>query len=108
MNISQTGVKRLHFDRIMASGGLTKIDENSFNYSCLIAESAVGGTTKLPTWVELKPQPIPQINGVDMATGATVGFFGPTNKENAAGAERPLRGRIRAPNCWTKEEQGKS
>jgi hypothetical protein len=89
MNVSQTGAnKRLLFDRIMASGGVTKIDENSFKYSRLIAASAVGGTTKLPTWVDLMPQPIPQIDGVDMATGATVGFFGPTNKENVAGVER--------------------
>ena len=88
MNATQTGAKRVLFDRIMASGRVTKIDEDSFKYSCLIAESAVvGGTTKLPTWVDLTPQPIPQINGVDMATGATVGFFGPTSKENVAGAE---------------------
>ncbi len=80
MNITQTGAKRVLFDRIMASGRVTKIDENSFIYSHFIAESAVvGGTTKLPTWVDLTPQPIPQMNGVDMATGATVGFFGPTN-----------------------------
>ena len=91
MNVSQTGAnKRLLFDRIMASGGVTKIDENRFKYSRLIAASAVGGTTKLPTWVDLMPQPIPQIDGVDMATGATVGFFGPTNKENVAGAERHI------------------
>ncbi len=89
---------------------MTKIDENSFKYSRLIAESAVGGMTKLPTLVDLKPQPIPQINGVDMATGATVGIFVPTNKENVAGAERqlPLRGRNRAPNIWTKDEEGES
>jgi hypothetical protein len=74
----------------MASGGVTKIDENSFKYSRVIAKSAVGGTTKLPTWVDLTLQPIPQINGVSMATGATVGFFGPTNKENVAGAERHI------------------
>ena len=48
----------------------------------------MGETTKLPTWVDLMPQPIPQIDGVNMATGATVGFFGPTNKQNVAGAER--------------------
>jgi hypothetical protein len=43
---------------------------------------------RLPTWVDLQPQPIPQIDGADMETGATVGFFGPTNKENVAWAER--------------------
>ncbi len=52
MNVTQTGAKRVLFDRIMASGRVTKIDEDSFKYSCLIAESAVvGGTMKLPTWI---------------------------------------------------------
>ncbi len=43
MNVSQAGAKRPLFDRILASGGVTKIDENSFKYSRVIAESAVGG-----------------------------------------------------------------
>ena len=44
--------------------------------------------TNIPTWILLTPEDVPAVRGIDMGTGAERGFFGPTNKENAAGAKR--------------------
>ncbi len=84
INVSQNGSKRILFNKILVEleGVMTKIDENTFKYSRAITKAAVGGTRKLATWINLNPQAIPQVDGVDMATDATVGFFGPTIKEN--------------------------
>ena len=84
MNVSQTGSKRIYPG---LKGVMTKIDENTFKYSRAITKVAVGRTRKLATWINLNLQAILQVDGVDMATGAIVGFFGSTNKENAEGAE---------------------
>jgi hypothetical protein len=40
----------------------------------------------VPTWVILTPEPVPPISGMDMRTGAQIGFFGPTNPTNLEGA----------------------
>ena len=34
------------------------------------------------------PEVVPPVNGIDMGTGASIGFFGPTNKENAVGGKQ--------------------
>jgi hypothetical protein len=38
--------------------------------------------------LHLKGKPVVPVDGIDMTTGATFGFYGPTNKENAMGAVR--------------------
>jgi hypothetical protein len=43
---------------------------------------------KIPTWILLTPEEEPPVAGVDMGTGAQIGFSGPTNQENAVGATR--------------------
>ncbi len=40
----------------------------------------------VPAWVILTPEPVPPISGMDMRTGAQIGFFGPTNPANSEGA----------------------
>ncbi len=43
---------------------------------------------KIPTWILLTPKDVPTVKDIDMQTGAEKGFYGPNNKENAAGAKR--------------------
>ena len=88
LNIAHAGSKRKLFDRIRDSAGNGRIDKvvddnNSFDYHREIVKGE-----KVPTWLLLRPEPVPPIDGVDMATGAQSGFFGPTNKENAVGGVR--------------------
>ena len=40
---------------------------------------------KKEAWIVLTPEVVPTIPGVNLATGAHVGFYGPTNRENAVG-----------------------
>ncbi len=37
-------------------------------------------------WIILNPEQVPEVEGIDMATGTQKGFFELTNKENAVGA----------------------
>jgi hypothetical protein len=85
LNIAQSGSKRKLFDRICNSGNgrIDKVDDDSFDYHREIVKGE-----KVPTWLLLCPEPIPHIPGIDMATGAQSGFFGPRNKENAVGRLR--------------------
>ena len=83
VGVSPYGTKRKLFDRIRDSGKVVKVDDDSFDYRRQI----VAGE-KIPTWVILNPEPAVAVPGVDMATGAAFGFYGPTNKENAVGGER--------------------
>jgi hypothetical protein len=82
VGVSPYGTKRKLFDRIRDSGKVVKVDDDSFDYRRQI----VAGE-KIPTWVILNPEPAVAVPGVDMATGAAFGFYGPTNKENAVGGE---------------------
>ena len=86
LNIGQSGSKRKLFDRIrdFGNGRIDKVDDDSFDYH----REIVNGE-KVPTWLLLRPEPIPPIPGIDMATGTQPGFFGPTNKENAVGGGAP-------------------
>ena len=47
-----------------------------------------GTRTWIPRWVVLKPEDVPEVEGIDMAVGAEEGFFAPTNKENSVGGEQ--------------------
>jgi hypothetical protein len=68
------------FDRIWDSGKeeVEKLGNNDFNY-CL---AFIAGKKK-PTWLLLLPEAVPPVQGVDMAMGTQVGYFGRTNKKNA-------------------------
>ena len=83
LGIAKTGVKRKLFDRIRDSTHVVKVDDDSFDYQREIIPGEV-----FPTWIILTPEPVPVVPGIDMATGAQTGFFGPTNKENAVGGVR--------------------
>ena len=64
---------------------------NTFKYSCPVVEGEAGDAgevIKPPLWVELQGQPVTPVDGIDMATGASFGFYVPTNQENATGGVR--------------------
>ncbi len=61
-------------------------------------------------WVILTPEPVVAVPGVDMATGASFGFYGATKKENAVGGERndfatKEADRIKHPEFESKKEE---
>ena len=80
--MSMHGKKRLLFNHIRDSSGVTKVSADKFDYR---HTSVVG--VKVPTWVILTPKVVPPFDGIDMDTGFLIGFFGPTNKENAVGGK---------------------
>jgi len=82
LSTSDDGKKQLLFNRIRDSSGVMKVSDDKFEYR---HASVVG--VKVPTWVILTPEVIPPVDGIDMGTGASIGFFGPTNKENAVGGK---------------------
>ncbi len=63
---------------------MTKISDTTFEYQQ--AKTNVSGGVKIPTWILLTPEEVPPVGGEDMGTSAQIGFFGPTNQENAVGA----------------------
>jgi hypothetical protein len=79
----QNGAKRKLFNRIHDSDHVEKVYNDSFDYRRQIVKGE-----KVPTWIILNPEPAAAVPGVDMATGAQFGFYGPTNKENAVGGKR--------------------
>ena len=83
VGILPNGTKRKLFNCIRDSGNVMNVDNDSFDYRRQI----VAGE-KIPTWVILDPEPAVVVPGVNMATGAAFGFYGPTNKENVIGGER--------------------
>ena len=83
LNLGQAGLKEVLSDRIRDSPHVRKVSEVEFEY-----RHAKGTGKKIPTWVLLTPKDVPSVDGIDMATGAEKGFFGPTNKENAVGGKR--------------------
>ena len=83
LGIAKNGVKRKLFDRIRDSTHVVKVDDDSFDYQREIIPGEV-----FPMWIILTPEPVSAVPGIDMATGAQTGFFGPMNKENAVGGVR--------------------
>ncbi len=81
--MGKNGVKRKLFDRIRDSEHVVKVDDDSFDYR----REMIAGEV-FPTWIILTPEALPALPGIDMATGAQTGFYGPTNKENAVGGVR--------------------
>ncbi len=78
--------KEVLFNRIRDSPHVTKVSDTVFEYRQ--AKTNVSGGVKIPIWILLIPEEVPPVAGVDMGTGAQIGFFGPTNQENAVGAPR--------------------
>ncbi len=82
-----TGTKKVLWDWLIQSGHLriisTADDGQSFTFRREKKEEAL-----LPKWITLAPEVVPDIEGMDMVTGAEQGFFGPTNPNNTAGATR--------------------
>jgi hypothetical protein len=80
LKLSARGTKRVLFDQIWDSSKeeVEKLGNNNFNYPLKV----IAGEKK-PTWLLLPPEAVPPVQGVDMALGAQVGYFGQTNKENA-------------------------
>jgi hypothetical protein len=76
--ISPLGTKMKVFDRLQDLEHMVRINGNSFEYCCKVVV-----VETVPTWIILNPEPVPEVEGMDMATGAQKGFFGQTNKENA-------------------------
>jgi hypothetical protein len=77
------------FARIRNSGNalITLGDsETSFQYQKVRVSGATASND--PYWLVLNPEIPPRLPGIDMATGAEVGFFGPTNTNNIAGAQK--------------------
>jgi hypothetical protein len=86
INVQYTGTKKVIWEQILKSGSELIVpaeDDASFTYRHVKA-----ATGSVPTWIILTPEIVPPIEGIDMATGAQRGFFGPTNKDNAVGATR--------------------
>ena len=89
LNVSGYGTKRAIFERCRDSPtGVEKISDDEFEYRHPVEVGADGVRERMETWVVLDPEDVPPVAGIDMATGASHGFFGPTNKENAVGATR--------------------
>ena len=95
VNVAVSGNKSDLFTRIRNSGSnfVVKGDsDESFQYKAEKVPSndaEVGAAAAdAPYWVVLNPEVPTPIPGMDMATGAETGFFGPTNTNNIAGAVR--------------------
>ena len=92
VSVATGGNKSILFARIRDSGSewVVKGDsDESFEYKKVIGNTiTTTAASNEPYWVTLNPEIAPNVGGVDMATGASIGFFGPTNTNNIAGATR--------------------
>ncbi len=87
LNLNTGGNKAAVFTRIRDCGSpfIIPIDAESFVFKKIRGEEA---DQSLPRWVILNPEQAPDIPGIDMLRGAEMGFYGPTNVENVAGAPK--------------------
>ena len=91
VGVATGGNKPSLFARIHDSDSqwIVKGDNDSFIYKKVKANRSTSeAMSNEPYWVTLNPEIPPPIDGVDMTTGASIGFFGPTNTNNIAGAQR--------------------
>ena len=84
LKYAATGTKRVLFNKLRDCPNVTRDGDDAFEYQHV---KEVSGK-KVPTWLILNPEKVPDVEGIDMETGADVGFFAPTNKENAVGGKR--------------------
>jgi hypothetical protein len=102
--LSCTGNKRILYDRIRDCDCVEKLGADEFIYHRKVLTGE-----KREKWIVLTPEEPPSIEGIDLATGAQVGFYGPTNKENAVGAKRSnflTKEKIARPNFVPKKRKG--
>ena len=85
LKCATAGTKRVLFDRLRDCPDVTRVGEDAFDYQHV---KVAGGQQGVPMWVILGPEKVPDVEGINMATGAEDGFFAPTNKENAVGGKR--------------------
>ncbi len=78
--------KEVLFNRIRDSPHVTKVSDTEFEYRQPKMATAMVSGAKIPTWILLTPEEVPPVAGIDMGTGASLGFFGPTNRDNAVAA----------------------
>ena len=85
LKIAASGTKKTLWDRICKCGNadITVEDETTFTFRRVKAAEG-----SVPMWIILTPEIVPEVAGIDMATGAQHGFCAPTNKDNARGATR--------------------
>jgi hypothetical protein len=83
LKLSPHGKKQFLFNHICDSLELMKVSDDEFEYRHTLVVGA-----KVPTWVILTPKVVPLVDGIDMGTDASIGYFRPTNKENAVGRKR--------------------
>jgi hypothetical protein len=83
LKLSGTLTKQLLFNHIRDSGhvDVAKLGDNEFELRRVVDPAG----QKKEAWIVLTPKVLPPIPGVNLATGAQVGFYGPTNRENAVG-----------------------
>ena len=100
------------FKRLRDSGreAIELVDDDTLRYRRPVDGEAPDLT--LPRWVLLNPDPVADIDGIDMLRGAQHGFFGPTNIENAVGAPRYQylcreEEKIRRPEFTSKKNPGR-
>ncbi len=86
LKLSGTLTKQLLFNRIHDSGhvDVAKLGDDEFELRRVVDPAG----KKKEAWMVLTPEVVPPIPGVNLATGAQVGFYGPTNRENAVGGTR--------------------
>lgn len=65
---------------------VAKLGENEFEL-CHVVDPA---GHKKEAWKVLVPGVLPPVPDANLATGAQVGFHGPTKKENAVGGHDPI------------------
>ncbi len=87
LNVSTSGNKAALFMRIRdcRSPLVVQIDAKSFVFKQIRGEEA---DPSLLHWVILNPDPAPSVPGIDMLRGTQMGFYGPANVENVAGAPK--------------------
>jgi len=86
LGLSGSGNKGPLFNRIRdcTKEAVTKVEDPvAFDYR---REKQAEGD--VPKWILLTPAAAEEIAGMDMATGAQIGHFAPTNKEDAIGAQK--------------------
>jgi nucleoside diphosphate kinase len=88
MGLQYTRTKKVLWDRIIKSGHLRIISSADDGQSFMFRREKEVANPFVQRWITLTPEVVPEIEGMDMVTGAEREFFGPTNPNNAAGATR--------------------
>eukprot|EP00984_Skeletonema_dohrnii_P025939 scaffold15185_cov72-Skeletonema_dohrnii-CCMP3373.AAC.1 len=85
LSLGTSGNRRVLFDRIRDCSNtdlINKVDADTFEMKVYDDVEAT-----LPQWIILSGEPVPGVDGIDMETGATEGFYAPTNPDNVKMAD---------------------